>query len=270
MVWLVALSIVLPALLVVGSTAEPIRARLPLDRLPAEEKLLIFFEIMRPVALPIGVALAFAFALVCAWWILCHAGTVRWWLNPETDELRLVQVLAGGLVAWWRWARLAGMTVFFMALAVTLPWMPLLFEVEARFLLPLLILGAVLAVAMGCMVWLAALRGSWMLGESGRHSALVAWSRGLWTSLRQPLWSMLALLVWAVPGLVLLALPLIYDGPAAILFLAVAWLLSTFCWVALHLSYAPPKPAPTRQVSPLEPPTAPYVTTRFPTLLRDE
>lgn len=269
-VWLVALTIFLPALLVVGSAAEPIRAQLPLDRLSAEEELLIFFEIMRPVALPIGVAVAFGLLLAFAWWILWRAGTVRWWLNPDTDELRLVQILAAGLVSWWRWMRLALITVFFMAVAVTLPWLPLRLEVEARFLMPLLILGLVLTFVMAGLVWLGALRGAWMLGETGRRSALVAWARGLLASLRQPLRSLLPLLVWAVPGLGLLVLPLIYDGPAAMLFLVVAWLLSTFCWVALHLSYAPEKPAPTRPVSPLEPPTAPYVTTRFPTLHHEE
>ena len=124
MVWLVALTIFVPSLLVVGSTAEPIRTRLPLDRLSGEEELLIFFEIMRPVALPIGVALAFGLVLVFAWWILWRAGTVVWWLNPDTDELRLVQVLAAGLVSWWRWARLALITALLMALAATLPWMP--------------------------------------------------------------------------------------------------------------------------------------------------
>jgi hypothetical protein len=270
MVWLVALTILAPALLVVGSTAEPVRARLPLERLSGEEELLIFFEIMRPVALPIGVALAFGLVLICAWWILWRAGLVVWWLNPDTDELRLVPVLAAGLVSWWRWARLALITALLMALAVVLPWLPLRLEVEERLLLPLLVLGSVLSIVTTILAWLGGLRGAWMLGETGRRSAFVAWARGAWTSLRQPFRSLIPLLVWAVPGLALLVLPLIYDGPAAMLFLVVAWLLSTFCWVALHLSYAPPKPAPPRPVSPLEPPTAPYVTTRFPTLHRDD
>ena len=269
-VWLVAIVIFLPTLLVVGTTAEPIRARLPLGRLPVGEELLIFFEIMRPIALPVGAALAFGVALVCGWWILWRAGTVRWWLNPETDELGLVQVLAAGLVSWWRWARLALITALFVVLAVILPWLPLLFEVGGRFLLLPLILGSVLSVVAAGLVWLGGLRGAWMLGETGRRSALVAWARGLRASLRQPLRSLQALLVWAVPGLALLVLPLIYDGPAAMLFLAVAWLLSTFCWVALHLSYAPPKPTTTQPVTPLETATAPDVNTRSPTPHHDE
>jgi len=108
------------------------------------------------------------------------------------------------------------------------------------------------------------------LGDSGRRSAMAAWVRGLSLVLRQPLRSLLPFIFWALPGLVLLALPLLYDGPAAAVFLLVAWLASAFCWVALHMSFAPPKPAPKPAVSPLEPPTAPYVTTRFPTLHRDE
>ena len=69
-----------------------------------------------------------------------------------------------------------------------------------------------------------------------------------------------------LPGLTLLVLPLIYGGPAPTLVFLGAWLLGAFCLVALFLSYAPPKPAPKKTVSPLDPPGTPYVTTRFPTL----
>jgi apolipoprotein N-acyltransferase len=78
--------------------------------------------------------------------------------------------------------------------------------------------------------------------------------------------SLLPILVWAVPGFAMLVLPLIYGGPVAGAFLLFAWLVSAFCLVALFLSYAPPKPKPARSASPLDPPGAPYVTTRFPTL----
>ena len=94
---------------------------------------------------------------------------------------------------------------------------------------------------------------------------MAAWVRGLWAVLQQPLRSLLPFFVWALPGLALLAVPLLYDGPAAAIFLLVAWLVSAFCRVALHLSYAPPKPKPARSVSPLDPP-GPFTTTRFPTL----
>ncbi|MCJ7754065.1 MAG: hypothetical protein MUP13_05845, partial [Thermoanaerobaculales bacterium] len=128
------------------------------------------------------------------------------------------------------------------------------------------IFGSVVTVLATTLVWLATLRGMWLLGEPGRRSATAAWARGLWAVLRQPLRSLLPFLALALPGFVFLALPLIYDGPAAAVFLLIAWLVSAFCWVALHLSYAPPKPTPKPMVSPLEPPGVPYVTTRFPTL----
>jgi hypothetical protein len=269
-VWLVSLAMFLPAMVVVQVGAEPIRSRLPVAGLSADEEVVIFFETIRPVFLPICVAMAFGLLLFVAWWILWHAGTVRWWLDPDTDEPRLVQIVGLGLGAWWRWARLALIAILLEGLALTLAWMPLTYEVESRFLLPLLIFGSIFTVVSTCFVWLGAARGAWMLGETGRRSALVAWVRGLWASVRQPLRSTLPLVAWAVPGLALLVMPVIFNGPAALLFLLVAWLLSTFCWVAFHLSFAPPKPEPTRPVSPLEPPSAPYVTTRFPTLHHDE
>jgi len=136
--------------------------------------------------------------------------------------------------------------------------------------MPLLITGCVMTVLATVLVWLATLRGAWLLGDPIRRSAVAAWVRGLSSVLRQPLRSILPFLVWAVPGFTLLVLPLIYDGPAATVFLLIAWLVSSFCWVALHLSYAPPKPKARPKVSPLEPPGVPYVTTRFPTLLSDE
>jgi hypothetical protein len=109
-----------------------------------------------------------------------------------------------------------------------------------------------------CLVWLAALRGTWLLAEPNRRSAVVAWVRGLFAVVRHPLQSTAPLVVWALPGIALLVLPLWYDGPGAALFLLVSWLLSVFCRVALHFSYAPQKPPPQREVSPLEPPGPSY------------
>ena len=96
-------------------------------------------------------------------------------------------------------------------------------------------------VLLGC--WLATLRGAWLLGESGRRSAVVAWLRGFGATLRQPIRSLLTLVLWAVPGFALLALPVLVEGPAAGLVLLLAWLGSAFCWVALYLSFAPQEPS---------------------------
>jgi hypothetical protein len=264
-VWLVSVVLLIPAQVIVQATAGPARANLPSGRLGSGEDPILFFEILRPVAAPLIVALAFGCLLFIGWWILWHAGAVRWWLNPEADAVRFAQILGCGLAAWWRFARLALLTLILQLIVTSAPWLPFLADVRERFLLPLLVFGSVLTILGTMMVWLATMRGMWLLGEPGRRSAMAAWVRGLWAVLRQPLRSFLPLLVWALPGLALLVLPLIYDGPAPGVFLLVAWLVSAFCWVALHLSYAPPKPIPKPEVSPLDPPGT-FATTRFPTL----
>jgi len=269
-VWLVSVVLFIPAQVIMQATAGPVRTNLPTGGLDAGEDLIVFLEIMGPVVVPLGVALAFGGLLFMGWWILWHAGAVHWWMNPETDSVRFAQILAPGLTAWWRHARLAVLALILQVIVATTPWLPFLANIEQRFLLPLLIFGSVVTVLATTLVWLAFLRGAWLLGEPGRRSAAVASARGLWAVLRQPLRSLLPFLVCALPGFVLLVLPLIYDGPAAAVFLLIAWLVSAFFWVALHLSYAPPKPTPKPVVSPLVPPGVPYVTTRFPTLLKDD
>ena len=265
-VWLVSVLLLIPAQVIVQATAGPVRANMPAGGLGAGEDLIVFFEIMRPAAVPLATALCFGCFLFFGWWVLWHAGTVRWWLKPETDGLRLARILSDGLAAWWRYMRLGLLTLILHVVVAASPWLPLLTDVGERFLLPLLILGSVLTVLATVLVWLATLRGAWLLGDPIRRSAVAAWVRGLSSVLRQPLRSILPFLVWALPGLALLVLPLIYGGPAPGVFLLVAWLVSAFCWVALHLSYAPPKPKARPKVSPLEPPGVPYVTTRFLTL----
>jgi hypothetical protein len=269
-VWLAWLAILAPALVVVELSVGPDRANRPLGDLGNGEELLVFTEIMRPIAIPLAATLVFAGLLLLAWCVVWHAGTVRWWLNPDTDTTSVTQILAHGLPVWWRFLRLALLALLLQLIVTTSPWLPLLADVEQRFVLPLLICGSVLTAAATCLVWLAAFRGSWLMGQPGRRSAVAAWFRGLRAVMGQPVRSLLPMIFWAVPGLVLLALPVLYGGPAPVLFLLVAWLLAAFCSVALFLSYAPPKPRPERPVSPLEPPGTPYVTTRFPTLLRDE
>jgi hypothetical protein len=135
--------------------------------------------------------------------------------------------------------------------------------------------GLVLTAVVLIVCWLSTLRGAWLLGESGRRSAVVAWLRGLGASLRQPIRSLFTLVLWAVPGLALLALPVLVEGPTVELALLLAWLGSTFCWVALYLSFAPrelseewyrrmQERATTRPAQPPEPSEG-YVTQRFPT-----
>jgi hypothetical protein len=269
-VWLLSIIVFFPAHAIVQMTAGRMRADLPSRGLDAGEGLVVFFEIVRPIMVPLAVALFSGCLLVIAWCVLWHAGAVRWWLDPETDDPRLARILGHGLPAWWRFARLALLGLVFQVLGTGAPWLPLLADVEEQFVLPLLIFGCAAALGVTLLIWLAAARGAWLLGEPGRRSALVAWVRGLKAAVRQPLRSLLPVLVWALPGLALLGLPVIYDGPAATVFLLAAWLIAALCWVAFFFSYAPSKPRPAPPVSPLEPPTTPYVTTRFPTLHREE
>lgn len=268
-VWLAWLALFAPALAIVQAVAGPAWTSRPAGGSTGGEDLVVFFEIMRPIAMPLAVALVFAVLLLIGWCVLWHAGAVRWWLLPDTDEARVAQILGHGLPEWWRFARIALLAIGLQVIAAVAPWLPLMAEVEHRFLLPLLVFGSVLTAVATILVWLATFRGGWLLGEPGRRSAVVAWVRGLGLAVRQPVRSVMPLLVWALPGLVLLAVPILYDGPAPTLFWLAAWLLAAFCMVALFMSYAPPKPQPERPVSPLEPP-GPYSTTRFPVMWGQE
>jgi hypothetical protein len=104
-VWLAWVAIFVPAMVVVEAAAGPHRANGPAGGLGAGEDLLVFFEIMRPVAIPLAVALVFACFLLIAWCVLWHAGVAQWWLNPDTDQVRLAQILSDGLPVWWRCSR---------------------------------------------------------------------------------------------------------------------------------------------------------------------
>jgi len=148
-------------------------------------------------------------------------------------------------------------------------------ETTARRAGLLLLTTVVFSLIALAVYWIAALRGGWLLGESGRRSALLAWLRGLGATLRRPLRSFLPLLVWGVPALALLAALLFVSGALAVLALMSAALAAAFCWVALYLSYAPREPneewyrkmqerAASRVARPAERADA-YRTTRIPT-----
>ncbi|MCJ7752986.1 MAG: hypothetical protein MUP13_00335, partial [Thermoanaerobaculales bacterium] len=156
--WLVSVLLFIPAQVIVQATAGPARANLPAGGLDAGEDLIVFLEIMRPMAVPLTAALAFGCLFFIGWWILWHAGTVRWWLDPETDAVRLSQVLGVGLTVWWRYARLALLALVLQVVFATAPWLPFLTDIRERFLLPLLIFDSVVTVLATTLVWLAFLR----------------------------------------------------------------------------------------------------------------
>ena len=268
-VWLVSMAVFLPAQLVVNLAAGATRADLPDRPLPSGDSLLILVELIRPVAGPLALALASGALALLAWSIVWHGGVVRWWQGAGAASVRLAEILGHGIVWWWRYARLAVVAATVTVALLAAIWVPLKPLIRNAGTIGaggrsglLLASGLVLTAVVLIICWLATLRGAWLLGESGRRSAVVAWLRGLGATLRQPIRSLWTLALWAVPGFALLVLPVLMEGLAAWLILMPAWLSSAFCWVALYLSFAPKEPFVKPTVSPLEPPT--YVTTRFP------
>lgn len=278
-VWVAALAVFVPAYLVVQFAVGPVRSHLPEHPLPEGEIFLILIEVLRPVAIPIALALLSGFFALVAWSILWHGGVVRWWLSAGAARVRLAEILGHGIVWWWRYARLACVGALFFAAAMASLWLParvVLRGVDSGTHAGLLLLSALTAsLLLTIVVWVATLRGGWLLGESGRRSSLVAWLRGLGATLRQPFSSSIPLLVWAVPAVVLLVIPLYMEPPWAVPVLVIASVSAAFCWVALYLSFAPHEPADewyqkmqaraaSRVAAPAEKPD-PYKTGRIPT-----
>ena len=265
------MAVFLPAHLVAELAAGTTRAGLPDRPLPPGDSLLMLVELFRPVAGPFALALVFGGLAFLAWSVLWHGGVARWWLSLGNGTLPvpLAEILGHGIVWWWRYVRLAVVAVTVTAAILAAIWIPLRPLIRSAGTIGaggrsglLLAAGLVLTAVVLIICWLATLRGAWLLGESGRRSAVVAWMRGLGATLRQPIRSLWTLALWGLPGFALLVLPVLAEGLAAWLVLLPAWLSSAFCWVALYLSFAPKEPFVKPTVSPLEPPT--YVTTRFP------
>jgi len=274
-VWLVSMAVFLPAQLVVELAVGATRANLPDRPLPPGDRMLILVELIRPVAGPLALALVSGALALLAWSVLWHGGTVRWWQGAGATRVRLAEILGHGVVWWWRYARLALVAVTVTVAMLATIWLPFRSLIRSAETAAgggrsgvLLVTGLVLSAVVLIVCWLATLRGAWLLGESGRRSAVVAWLRGFGVTIRQPISSFFTLVLWAAPGFALLALPVLVEGRAAGLVLLLAWLGSAFCWVALYLSFAPKEPFVKPTVSPLEPPT--YVTSHFPTQSSDQ
>ena len=101
-VWMVSIAALIPAQVIIHAAANPARSNLPTHDLPDGDSLLIFFELLRPVAVPIAVALVLAVLLLFAWSVLWHGGIVRWWLGAGAAKVRLSEILGHGVVWWWR------------------------------------------------------------------------------------------------------------------------------------------------------------------------
>lgn len=257
-VWLASIAVFVPARAVVWLIGGETVGSLPAEGLPAGELALIALELLRPTWPAVVVAVLSGCVALWAWTVLWHAGVVRWLLLSGRDEVRLAEVLGHGLIGWWRWARLALLSAAVLAAVAVVLWqLPVAAAGRALeggrqgvFLAwAAVTLAAGLATAVA--VWLATLRGAWLLGLGVRRSAVLAWLGGLGGSLRQPLRSLAALVVWAAPGLAVTTLPLFLGWrfevlrgglPGALLEVA-SGLAAAFCWVALFCSFAPVSPA---------------------------
>ena len=246
-VWLTGMAVFIPAHLVVFFAGRSVRGRLPDHALPEGDSFLILVETLRPVAIPLALAMASACIALVAWSVLWHGGVVRWWMGAGAARVRLAEILGHGIVWWWRYLRLAAVGMTSLAVAMASIWLParLVLRGADSGLQAAMVLGAgvALSVLFGLIVWAATLRGGWLLGESGRQSSLVAWLRGLGATLRRPLGSLFPMLVWLVPALVFLLGPFLVEPPWAVPVVLFGPLCAAFCWVALYLSYAPREPA---------------------------
>jgi len=254
-VWVVAIALQLPPLVVLGSTMAPSLSQLPAnpERLATGDLLLIGFQSLEQVWEPVA-----GLALLClgGWWmwtVLWHASIVSWQVWFTGRELRVGEVLGMGLAAWWRFLRLSLMTVFVMTTCLVVLWTALGQAMarcldtgaETRYLV-LLGLGGCVTLALVVVSWSAALWGAWLLGVPGSRSAVAAWAQGLVGGLRSPLTSVATLLAWVVPAMLLNLVPLVIGwqlpllrGCGTLILGLGVELASSFCWVALFISFAP-------------------------------
>ena len=253
-VFLVSVLVFVPARLVLWTAVGGVLANLPDGGLPDGETMLILIELLRPVWVPLALAFLSGCLTLWAWTVLWHAGLVRWFFYSGRGDVRLVEVFSRGLFGWWRWARLGLTSVAVLVLvnsAVVLAYLKL--EERAVDLADdsrlgiYLETGILLCLAAAVLSWMATLRGAWLLGESHRRSAVLAWLAGLWDTVRQPVRSLSTLLAWVVPGIAAAAAPILLGWrfeifremiPSTVLGTA-AGLLTAFCFVGLFLSLAP-------------------------------
>lgn len=253
-VFVVSVLVFLPARLVLWTTVGGALANLPDGELPDGEITLILIELLRPVWPPLALAFLSGCFTLWALTVLWHAGLVRWLFYSGKSDVRLAEIFSRGLFGWWRWARL-GLTSLVALVLVHAGIVAAYLALESRaadladdsrlgiYLETGILLGLVLSV----VVWLATLRGAWVLGEGRRRSAVLAWFAGLWGTVRQPVRSLATLVVWMAPALVAVVAPTILAWrfeiirgmvPSTVLGL-VAGLVVAFCQVGLFLSYAP-------------------------------
>ena len=252
-VWVASWLAIAPALLVLSQKVSFALAPLP-GEAPGGDIDLIILEAVREARTPLAIAVLCGVAGWWAWTVLWHAGVVRCQLRTGGRRARLSDLLGVGVASWWRYARLSATALVALATAAATVWLPLWWGVAGgsaamteRRLIASASAGAVATAVAVIVVWLATLRGAWLLGLPGRRSAALAWLAGLRSTLRRPLPCLGTWLVWVVPALLVSAVvPLlggVFAGLRGGLLLVVVGLLVSllraFCWVGLFCSFGP-------------------------------
>ena len=254
--WAVSWVAFAPALLVLRLGVFPALAELPSEpgAVTSGDVGLILIEAARPMLRPLALAVLSGLVVLWVWFVLWHAGVVAWQLWAGGRRVRLGEVLGLGLVAWWRYARLSATAAAVLGLGGAALWLGLRAAVRSGFhsmaeerMMILLAAGIVITKLLAVVVWLATLHGAWLLGLPERRSAVLAWLRGLWNTLRMPLSSVAAWLLWLIPAwlasLVPLSIGLAFADLRGTLVLTmiglIAALVRSFCWVGMFCSFAP-------------------------------
>jgi hypothetical protein len=253
-VFVASILVFVPTRLVFWASVGGVLANLPEGELADGEAILILSELLRPVWLPIALAFLSGCVALWSWTVLWHAGLVRWFVYSGKKTVPLAEILSRGLFGWWRWARLGLTAVIVLAgvgvglVAVYGAFQDRAVELADDSRLRIVLEGGILVgILAAVLVWMATLRGAWLLGDSRRRSAVLAWAGGLWGTLRQPVRSLLSLVVWVTPALAAALGPTVLAWhfellretiPGTILG-TVGGLIVAFCQVGLFLSFAP-------------------------------
>ena len=253
-VFVVSVVVFVPVRTVLWSAAGDVLGHLPNGDLPTGETALILVELLVPVWPALLIAAVSGWCALWLWTVLWHAGVVRWLVFSGHRGVRLAEILSRGLLHWWRWARLGLTSVVAIGLghagiAAAFGFLKDRADDSTADLMLGVWLVAAVALAAGVVVvcWLAGLRGAWLLGESGRRSAVLAWVDGLVGTAKQPVSSVVTLLLWVLPASASAVLPLVAGwwiealrAPIASAALGgCAGLVTAFCLVGLFLSFAP-------------------------------
>ena len=215
---------------------------------------LLIIQALVPMLPALAIAVLGSLFLMWTWNILWHAGLCRWLIWEGETSSSLFRILGHGLMRWvaylrlslWAWLMFflffGGLGAGFFVL-IRQAWEGMQ---EGRMVLLIMIALGVLSLAK-IILWAATLRGAWELTMPGRRSSVLAWSRGLRGTLRQPLATLLPTAVLGIliagclslPLLLHLSVPSYRTGWQIWVVLASSSLVAAFLQLWLFASMAP-------------------------------